>query len=652
MTLVEENPPPAMGQSSVKTETPTSGKRQFNIDDFARKKPKTDSETSGSQETSPEIIEIEDKEVEPNVSTADIKQDPTPTPSTPMDVNESIDLTTPDGKTKDASPVTLERPTEPVILELPNVDHIKEPQDTRMSVEPIAPFATNEMPKVEALKIDEPKTLTQKQLERLEKQKIREQERLEREKKKEEERILKKLERERKDQERLIKKQKLEEEKERKREEERQRREEKKRKVDEERKRKEQERIKKDEEKKRKEEERKQQEEERKKQEEQKERSQMKISSFFTVKPAASKQKSTLPVSTSSKASTPGKEASLYEKQFLPFFVKKNTTMAASIAMSKEALNALISEFDKSLSQSKACSISQIFPQSTVTPQRSTFTNAEDLAEALNSTSVSESSVKSLLKNLPSIKYLQFYENAKPPYVGTWCSKFHSRTPFTALNPLDTSLTGYDYNYDSDLDWQDGDEGEGEDIDDLEDGDGDEDDINDDEEMDDFVENNNESKRRLNMGPMEAVTIVNDETNSALFESLQFRLFQPLLKFPINPNEDPKKGDEVAEKPSTQSDAPFSIGQLKATPLQGKSTASPNVLTPQKPTIQDKMVVQQLIAFIEKNSDFTIGTLSELAKKEFKNYTKSILKHTIQDVAIYNKKQSLWEIKEGVKEKV
>lgn len=643
MTLVNEPRSSNMMPQLVKNESPATGKRQFNLDDFARKRPKSESETPGSQEV-PVVVDVDDTEKVTQI--ADTKNESIQMPSTPVKVNASVDLTTPDSDAQDAPPDVTNVP----LLELPQVDSSQE--CSRMSVEPKEETPADEMPNVEKLDSNSQKPLTQKQLERLEKQKIREKERLERERKKEEERILKKLERERKDQERLLKKQKLEEEKERKREEERQRREEKKRKADEERKRKEQERLKKEEDKKRKEEERKQLEEERKKQEEQKDRSQKKISNFFSVKPAVSKQIASAPIAKSSNSTVPELQSTLYEKDFLPFFIKRNTIMALTQSLAKADLEDLIRKFDESLSSSNTVSLSEMFPKLAVSTHNSTFTTSEQLAEALDSTSSSESNVITLIKNLPNIKYLQFYENAKPPYVGTWCSQKHSNIPLEPSNPLDTSLTGYDYDYDSDLDWQDGDEGDGEDIDDLEDGDDDED-LNEDEEMDDFVENNNE-KRRLNLGPMEAVTILNDGSNPAIFDNLQVRLFQPqLIQFPIDPTKDYWGASKTkALTPSKASEKIISVSQMKAVPVQAKSPSGMNILTPQKPTIQDKLVVQELIAFIEKNSDFTIGTLSELAKKEFKNYTKSILKHTIQDVAVYNKKQSLWEIKEGAKEKV
>ncbi|KAM9915332.1 hypothetical protein OXX59_010564, partial [Metschnikowia pulcherrima] len=37
------------------------------------------------------------------------------------------------------------------------------------------------------------------------------------------------------------------------------------------------------------------------------------------------------------------------------------------------------------------------------------------MVDALNSSQMTESALYDLVRNLPPIKYLQFYENAKPP---------------------------------------------------------------------------------------------------------------------------------------------------------------------------------------------------------------------------------------------
>lgn len=482
---------------------------------------------------------------------------------------------------------------------------------------------------------DQPKKLTKRERERIERQKQRELEKIERDRKKEEELRLKKEERERKERERLAKKEQLEKEKERKREEERIRREEKKKKLEEEKKRKEEERKLKEEEKRQKEEEKRQKEEEKRQKEEQKDRNQMKISSFFNIRPASKN---------SERPATPKKEKVetvekieflLYEKQFLPFFIKQNVTMAPSGQVPREELAELAANFDLGLQSGVKATLEVLIPKSFPSASHS-YTSSEKLLEALNSSTTTEKQLHQLVQSIPPIKYLQFYENSKPPYIGTWCSEKHLATQISAANPLETSLTGYDYNYDSDLDWQDGDDDEGEDIDELEDGEDEEDD--DDDDMEDFVDNNDTTRRKVPVGNILAVNKWNSglEEDHQFFDDVKYERLEFDIHFPINPLKDYWPKVVVVKEASAENGT--------ATPTKA-ANGSATVLTPLKPAIKDAKVVAELVKFIEKNSDFTIGTLSELAKKEFKTYTKSILKHTIQEVAIYNKKKSVWEIK-------
>lgn len=487
--------------------------------------------------------------------------------------------------------------------------------------------------------VESPK-LTKKQQERLEKQHQRELERLEREMRKSEERRLKMEEKERKEKERQAKKEMLEKEKERKREDERLRKEERKRKLEEDKKKREDEKTKREEEKKRKEEEKKVKEEEKRKKEEQKGRNQMKISNFFAIKPASDVPAVAERLPSAAEAVKESKVDS-YDRDFLPFFQKKNVRMPPSAQLPEDRLAEFKSSFDEALL--KVSGMSHIFAKLLSSGPTQSFASSQQLVEALNSSNSTERLVVQLVQRLPPLKYLHFYENAKPPYIGTWCSEKHLATRFQAALPLDESLTGFDYNYDSDLDWQDEDD-EGEDIDDLEEGEEEEDEANEDDDMEDFVENN-DAKRRL-IGSLQSVSIWNDGSNPTVFGDLIFERLHYDIHFPINPHNDHWKISETtADKPLTL------LSQLGTPAIETRADGTTHILTPQKPTIKDERVLSELAKFIEKNSDFTIGTLSELAKKEFKTYTKTMLKLTIQDIASYNKKKSVWEIKHVQAEK-
>lgn len=505
--------------------------------------------------------------------------------------------------------------------------------------------------------------LTKRQLEQAEKQREREQKRLEREKqkdeerrlkiaerekkkeedrllkiaekekKKEEERLLKLAEKERKEQEKQAKREALEKEKERKRElleKEKERKREEKLKREEE-------KLKREEAKRKAEEEKQRKEEERKQKEEQKERNQMRISNFFAVKPTSTKRESTPPVEKPLAV-----DDHLYDKQFLPFFQKQNVSLASNGILPEGDLAVLVQKFDSGLLQKSDLKNFFALPGAKTETH---YTSSEQMVEALNSATAQEADIRNLVQNLPPIKYLQFYENAKPPYVGTWCSQKHLATLFLLSNPLDTTLTGLDYNYDSDLDW-DGDDDEGEDIDDLEEGDDEDEDV-DNDDMDDFVEET-AAKKRGNLGPLQSVDRWNDgsEESKAFFDDIKYERLDYEIKFPIDPmGEYWGPGPKVVSV-TVQTKELFSVAQLGSTPVKSAST-TPNVLTPQKPTIKDIKVLNELIEFVEKNCDFTIGTLSELAKREFKTFSKNMLKHTIQEIAVYNKKR--WEVRQDTK---
>lgn len=485
--------------------------------------------------------------------------------------------------------------------------------------------------------------LTKKQLDRLEKQKQREAERISKELQKSEQLRIKKEERERKELGKKLKREALEAEKEKKREQEQLKREEKRRKLDEEKAKKEQERKRKDEERQEREEE-KRREEERKKKEE---RNQMKISNFFAVKKAPLAQASTVePTGGSGDDSKRLRQMSHYESDFLPFFQKLNVIMPSPLLLQHD-FGKKLNAFDEALAAGTEVlpRLKDMFENKHRSKESIRYTTSEELVEALNSSLTSPRQLYRLVQNLPNIKYLQFYENAKPPYVGTWCSERHLATTVRVADPLDKTATGFDYDYDSDLDWQDNDEGEGEDLGEGEDGEDEDEDIEEDE-MDDFVDNNDSGKKRGYIGPLQSACDWNHGDLPG-FDALKYERLVFDIDFPIDPfnNYWGPLQSKVTTPALAKEKRIASITQLGTPTKAAAETLSPNILTPLKPVIKDAKVLESLREFVKNNSDFSLGTLSELAKREFKTYTKSILKHTIQEVASYNKKSNTWEIK-------
>lgn len=524
------------------------------------------------------------------------------------------------------------------------------------------------------------KSLTKKQAEKLERQKKREEEKKAREQKKEEERLQKEEEKRKKeierqkkqlakDQEKEERRKKLEEERierEKKKEEDRIRRQtekeerekkriEKKKKLEEERERKEQDKAKK--------------ELEKKKLEEQKERSQRKISSYFTInhKATASKQKEELSVKEGD-TEPQDTSSSVYHKVFLPFYQKKNVTMPKSWS-SPEDVEESIRSFDNILNKVKTSNDSmdlnanedfrKFFKSYQEKKTSKVYVLPEQLVEALNSSLITESQIYEMIQNLPSIKYIQFYENAKPPYIGTWSSNRHARISFLVSNPFDTSVSGLDYSYDSDAEWNkdDTEEGEGEDLENEEDEE-DDDEIEEDDEMDDFVEGTETKKKRKYIGPLVATSKWNDGTDPEFFGALRYERLNIQIGFSIDPSanywdktKDTASANNASQETSQKTCNPCS--HTSNIPLQNNNNANtPNILVPHKPVIKDDKVVLDLIKFIEKNNEFTIGTLVELSKKEFKSFTKALLKHTIQSIATYNKKTGNWEVKAGLEQEL
>lgn len=526
------------------------------------------------------------------------------------------------------------------------------------------------------------KNLTKKQIEKLERQKQREMDRIEKEKKKEEDRLRKEEERRMKEEERKRKAYEKEMEKEMRRkkvEEEKSEREKKKEEErlkklaeKEERERQRLEKKRKNEElKERKDHERKLAEEEKRKAEESKERSQMKISNFFTIgktvksSPIKNEPKTETQIVDLSNEESKEKEeeSDIYNKVFLPFFQKKNVIMAPSIQLSDSGLKKSIADFDLIVkaanNKSGSTDVSSFLKACKPKPRERNFTTPQDIVNALNSSQATESQIYEMFQNLLPMKYLQFYENTKPPYIGTWCSSNHASTKLPVRNPFDTSKSGLDYSYDSDAEWNGEDaedEGEGEDID-NDDEDDDDDDIDDEEEMDDFVESNDlmKKKKRI-MGPLVAISKWNndDENDHVFFDEIKYERLDINIEFSIDPfaNYWDLNKEKVVNSQTTEHTNSIALPKNQGRSPNKSTNRSPNILTPQKPTIKDPKAIHELVQFIEKNNDFTIGTLVELSKKEFKTFTKALLKHTIQDIAFYNKKSGNWIVKPELKEKL
>lgn len=513
--------------------------------------------------------------------------------------------------------------------------------DTEIPIE-IIPDATADENELNVDEVQDDTPLTKKELQKIEKQKQREAERAEKEQRKEEERKRKEEEKLRKEEEKIkkqkekeLKKQKIEEEKaekerkrqekeakkeaerlekEAKKEEERlakqqaieakeQARLEKKRKLEEEKEEKLQKKRKLEEEKEEREVQRRKLEEEKKRKEE----SQMKISSFFTKKlDVASPQKVQKVIETTD-----------YEREFLPLFVQKNMQVADLGKLSQDELNKSKDLFDGLLKskENNFLDVQEFFISKRSVSVRSSTITPDDVVALLNSSTATEAAIYQVINQFPPIKFISFYENSKPPYVGTWCSLEHQKTRVSAKYPLDTLLTGLDYDYDSDLEWNKEDE-EGEDVDD-EDDEEEEDTIIADEDDLGFVEDDQQVQAKR-FHSMNVIVKLNDGTNDDFFKLITTT---PLVSLPINP---------------------FKTVQTES-PVKAANT--------EKKKIEDPKIINQIITFYDSKElgSFSINTILELVMKNFEYTDKALVRNTLHHILRKDRQTSSWVVKKVIR---
>ncbi|GMG41131.1 unnamed protein product [Ambrosiozyma monospora] len=524
---------------------------------------------------------------------------------------------------------------------------------------------------------------------KLQKQKENE-ERLLKKQKEQEERLLKKrreqeerqLKKKKEEEERRIKKEKLEAERQLKREQKEKEKLEKQQKREEEARQKEEERQKKKaeaEEKKKRQEEDKQK---LKKQEELKKEKRA-ITNFFRVvkTPVKSSGISSTadpvvngsPKSKSSTGSPLAHSKSVYSSTFLPFYA----TPATRIITHKNKypdlsvnLQDLVDGKDTS-SMLSCIPDFETFLQADNNPskgQHENFLSAYDVIQKLNVGMSKEAKVGFQALEL---KYLEFYENKKMPYLGTFSRLEYKETKAACVDPftrLQSDTLNIEYEYDSDLEEDSDDEGEG---DDLEKDDDDEDDEDTEEtsDIDEFVETDEvgdgNMKKRI-IGTLVPVTRWLDEENATddfakYFDSLQYERLSNKIVYPIDPfhnywesqksSQSPLKGKHNALTKnailnSTNSNVNVSLDNTIST-TSGKHVApSEASMVVKKKVITDVDDAKKLTDFITKNNEFTINTMTEVAQKQIlSKYSKAVVKNSIRNMASFDKKKNQWVIK-------
>ncbi|EQL33381.1 hypothetical protein, variant [Blastomyces dermatitidis ATCC 26199] len=511
------------------------------------------------------------------------------------------------------------------------------------------------------------------------------------------------LEKEMKEKQRAEEKAKKEEERRRK-EEERKKKEEEKKKRDEER---EEERRKREEKKKAKDEERLAREEEKKKRDEErmrKEKSQMRLNAFF-AKPTTPNSASTanaidgrnsIPVNDSSGASAATKSEqnllSDYEQEFPPFFLQSHVKLAPphrferdtdSLKFACEKLDSLFKRVTSSEEEAPAMTFrpSELFNMLPY-KRRQGKPNGPTVREILHMMQDAASNTidltgdkktqnpGDLLKKIP-MKVLKFSEDVRPPYQGTFTKRLpEQEARRLCRNPFGRIIPDFNYDYDSEAEWEEPEEGE--DLDSegeeemSEDGDGD---------MEDFLDDGDDDavggRRRVIVGDLEPVCSGihwEDEGDiDPMMSSCRMEVISETLNFPIDPfssvywskptpaSRSPLKhlthrsnqpldragamSSDLSQKQSSQSSGllqPPSTtlpSTLTTTLPSGQSTLLPVAVSNQKP--RRSFPPDQVAEFKEviDGSNLTKAGLIEVLKKRFPKVSKDIIKDTLTSTA-------------------
>ncbi|KAL4788471.1 chromatin assembly factor 1 subunit A-domain-containing protein [Aspergillus varians] len=448
-----------------------------------------------------------------------------------------------------------------------------------------------------------------------------------------------------------------------KREEEKAKREEEKRRRDAE---KEEERKKRDEKKKAKDEEKAAREEEKRKRDEEKlkkERAQTKLNSFF-AKPKVPNNQPPLTVSGSPKkpsgdgaSADPTEDAgevSHYKRAFPDFFLHPHTYLAPPHRFERdaEALAHLRTKVDSSFNtgsdEQLAFRPSAIFKMMPYKRRRGFQSmSARDILlriQSLNDVPETSEAARKLHESLKQVrmKSLKFGEDVRPPYQGTYTKHLPTETASKLMrNPFRRELPDVNYDYDSEVEWEDAEEGEELDSEEEEEGseEGDED-------MDGFLDDEDDhlanGKRRLLVGDLEPVCTGIKWQDQGPYPELQAYKVETILPsatFPIDPfSSSYWQKPKVPEQGQANSVGPRStlhsfIGNPASQISGSLAMQNGNLVGTGKP--KRAFPVEQLAEFktVVQGSDLTKTGLIEILKKRFPKISKGTLKDTLDSVA-------------------
>ncbi|CDK26618.1 unnamed protein product [Kuraishia capsulata CBS 1993] len=368
--------------------------------------------------------------------------------------------------------------------------------------------------------------------------------------------------------------------------------------------------------------------------EEKKKRAQLSIGSFF--KPISSSPLAS-PIR-KQEVKTQEASSSDYEKHFLKFYVKENCQLCGPVNLDADTRR---DQFSLS-AVSGDSNIPRFFKGCQRRKRGAYEQSSRSIMQQLNVDQENESLCEQFFKDVP-IRFLQFYENARPPYFGTYSPSNAEGVEKLALNPF-LKIEGTNYQFDSDLESDDEDD-EGEDVEDENDEDDDDESAADSDELDEFVddddENSTKQKRKL-LGPLiPVVKWLGDAQDDEIYNSKEWERLSYDIEFPIDPFKD-------YWTPSLAVPSLAAIGSTTAASLLAASQDSP----PKKAlkVIDKANDIENLSNFILENPRFTIGTLTELCQVNvFKDqrYSKTVVRNSIQNIASFDSKKKLWILKDS-----
>ncbi|QLG71305.1 hypothetical protein HG535_0B03440 [Zygotorulaspora mrakii] len=347
-----------------------------------------------------------------------------------------------------------------------------------------------------------------------------------------------------------------------------------------------------------------------------------------------------------------------FNKYFLPFYAKDGTILPKNsdgskfdLAKSKSALDSILIK-KEGKNENNDTLLEWLDSKKCKRGYKVKFT-ATELLKQMASKEKEESELLNLLFLIPQ-KYIKFYENVRPPYIGTYSKEI----VLPVDNPFSTEGTGFNYEYDSDLEWvnEEGEEGEEGEIDNLESEEEDEDEDEEqdeasDGEFDGFLELEEKSadgpqgKKKKFFGPLIPTVCLRseinkmDESDRRYFEEIKVTCLSDKQPFPIDPHIPFAK-----EQEATGIKRALPEGQSDKTSASSSPSVSPQKRA--KTLISDTKSLLKLFDEVE-GSTFSLGTVTEIAQKNLPQYSKQLIKNTVKEYAIRGTGPTRkWQIKD------